>query len=95
MTTQIVIAKLASIDSTDEFISLTQSMLAWLKKQPGFIDYQLFIDGNNISDIVTYESKEAATEIVNHFRETDIYSNIISLLDSDYSNFFGENIHLN
>lgn len=90
MATQIVIAKLKSSNHKDEFIALTRTMVNWLEKQPGFISYALYEDGLHISDILTYESEEAAERIIQDFRNTKTYSKLIPLIDSEYSSFLGK-----
>ncbi len=93
-TTQIVISKLTLIENRDRFIELTREMVAWLKRQPGFLEYTLYENGVNMSDSLVYESEEAANKINEDFRNTDICKSFLTLVDPDYRGFFGKKVSL-
>jgi quinol monooxygenase YgiN len=92
--TQVVISRLKKIENRERFIALTRQMVAWLHAQPGFLHYVLYENGRNFSDTLVYASEEAAKRINDDFQKTAIHPEMVSLVESGYTGFFGREVEL-
>ena len=93
-TSQIVISKLKRIEDKELFMDLTEKMISWLNRQPGFISYSIYQNGRNLSDILEFESDLDAKRINEAFTETEVCLKMHDLVESDYYGFFGEKVSL-
>ena len=90
MHVQIVRFKLRSGARREAFLELTEKMTAWLTNRNGFLAYELYEDSEWWSDRIARESRECAQEGLDEFLATKIAEEMISLVESDYTSFFGE-----
>jgi quinol monooxygenase YgiN len=89
---QIVKFKLRPDASQEAFLALTKQMIAWLKDREGFVAYELYKGSESWLDRIAWESETHAQAGLNEFLATAIAKQMISLVESDYSSFFGEAI---
>ena len=92
MYAQIVKFKLKPDTPRDKFLQLTTQMIAWLKEREGFVAYELYEGSECWSDRIAWENKQHAQEGLNAFLSTAIAKQMIPLVESDYSSFFGEEV---
>ncbi len=90
MHVQIVKFKLKPDSSREIFLELTEQMIKWLKERRGFISYELYDGGDCWSDRITWENAQAARDALKAFLTTSVAGQLISLVESNYSSFFGE-----
>lgn len=90
MHVQIVKFKLKPDSARDEFLELTEQMIAWLKEKDGFVAYELYEGTEYWSDRIAWESEKHARAGMDDFLNTKIAEQIIPLVESDYSSFIGE-----
>ena len=90
MHVQIVKFKLKPATSREKFLELTVRMVAWLKEMEGFVAYELYEGAEFWSDRIAWESATHAQDGLNAFLTTEIAKQMIPLVESDYSSFFGE-----
>jgi quinol monooxygenase YgiN len=90
MYVQIVKFKLKPSSSRQKFLELTNEMIRILEEMDGFVAYELYEGSSCWSDRIVWESEKYAKEGLNIFLSADIAKQIIQLVDSDYSSFFGK-----
>ena len=90
MHVQIVKFKLKPDTSRETFIELTEQMLAWLNSADGFVTYELYEGSEYWCDRIAWKSDKHAQEGLKAFRRTATAKQMIPLVESDYSSFFGE-----
>ena len=90
MHVQIVKFKLKLDTSREKFLELTVQMIAWFKEMEGFVAYELYEGSECWSDRVAWESEKHAQDGLNAFLSTAIAKQMIPLVESGYSSFFGE-----
>lgn len=90
MHVQIVKFRLKSVTSRKTFLELTKQMIAWLKERDGFVAYELYEGREWWSDRITWESEQHAQDGLKAFLTTKSAQQMITLVEDDYSSFFGE-----
>jgi len=90
MHVQIVKFKLKPSSSREQFLVLTSQMIAVLKEMEGFMAYELYEGSECWSDRIVWKSEKHAKDGLNAFLSTAIAKQIIPLVESDHSSFFGE-----
>jgi hypothetical protein len=90
MYVQIVNFRLKQGVSRKGFLALTEKMLVWLKSRDGFVAYELYEGAESWSDRISWDSEQHAKVALNAFRSTAIAMQLVPLIKSDFSCFFGE-----
>jgi hypothetical protein len=67
-------------------------MIQVLKEMEGFVAYELYEGSSCWSDRIVWKSEKHAQEGRSAFLSTSIAEQIILLVESDYSSFFGEEV---
>ena len=91
---QIVISKLKAESERELFFEITKRMVIWLSNKPGFKSYQLYENGLHMSDVIVYDSIEAANVINAEFHKTRIYEEFMTLVEPTYTGFIGVAVNL-
>lgn len=89
MHVQIVRFRLCPGASRDTFLELTNQMIAWLKKQEGFVAYELYEGVDWWSDRIAWESGAHARDGLQAFLGTAMAEQMLALVESGHSTFFG------
>lgn len=92
MHVQIVKFKLKPDASREKFLELTAQMISQLKEMEGFIAYELYESPECWSDRIAWKSKAHAQNGLQAFLSTAVSKQIIPLIESEYSSFFGDSV---
>lgn len=90
MHVQIVKFKPKPDTSRDGFFDLMAQMIALLRQMEGFVAYELYEGAEFWSDRIAWQSAKHAQDGLNMFLATAIAKQMIPLVESDYTSFFGE-----
>ena len=90
MFVQIVKFKLKPDSSRELLIQLTEQMVAYLKSRDGFVAYELYEGVECWSDRIVWGEKSHAESGLKAFLLTDLARQIMNLVESDFSSFFGK-----
>jgi hypothetical protein len=91
---QVVISRLRSDASRDEFLRLTREMRSWLGGQPGFLPYELYEGERGWADRILWSDEESARAANFAFGTTEIGRRMGQLVDPDYRGFRGSPLEL-
>jgi quinol monooxygenase YgiN len=89
MYVQIVKFRLKQGASREKFLELTIHMITILKEMEGFVAYELYEGSRCWSDRIAWKSEKHAQDGRKAFLSTAIAKQIIPLVESDCSSFFG------
>lgn len=92
MHVQIVTFKLKPDTSRELFLELTEQMIAWLRDREGFLAYELYEGAEYWSDRIAWASERHAKAGLEAFVTSTTARQMIALVESGYSSFFGEAI---
>lgn len=91
---QIVVSALKPDASRERFFELTRDMVEWLEYQQGFEGYELYEGPDGMADTITYSSMDSATRINQKFTETNIFKEMVEMIESDYRGLLGSRVKL-
>lgn len=90
MYAQIVKFNLKPESSRELFLKLTEEMIGWLKGQDGFVAYEVYEGPDGWLDRIVWNTEQHAKDGRNKFITTDVAKQMLTLVENDYSRFFGE-----
>jgi quinol monooxygenase YgiN len=91
---QIVISRLRKDADREAFLDLTRQMVEWLSSQPGFVGYELYESKEGWADRIEWASADAAMQGNRAFAATDIFRQMIEIVDPDYRSILGRIVDL-
>ena len=94
MYTQVVIFRLKEAVSRQDFLEASGRMFCWLKRCPGFMDYALYEGEEAWCDTVLWNSRDDAERGMRAFYEAGISKEIVDLVESGFTAFFGTPVAL-
>ncbi|MEJ2578456.1 MAG: hypothetical protein P8Z68_05095 [Kineosporiaceae bacterium] len=85
-TVHIVIFRLRPDADPGAFLHVTDQMLQWLRKQPGFVDYELYRGepGQDWADRLVWRTPGDAERARERFATTQVFAELTKYVEDDY-----------
>lgn len=90
MIVQVVISNAKPGVNKKEFRKLTAQMAAWLKKQKGFVSYELYESETGWADRIVWTTLKAAKQGNNAFSQTTIGTLMSNFIEPGFNAFMGK-----
>jgi len=89
MFSQIVQFRLTAEADADRFEVLIDEMAVWLRTQPGFVGYQLFLKEQDGIDLIHWRDEASCHAGLAAFMATGLAPALMALCEPEYRSFFG------